>query len=91
MEMDLHIRGRLIAPEDLALIRQLLATEGHLGRTHLSQRLCRLWSFPQANGAYRAIACRDWLRQLEARGLIVLPLAQSGTQARLAQPNLPSA
>ena len=73
MEMDLHIRGRLITPEDLALIRQLLATEGHLGRTHLSQRLCRLWDFRQANGAYREIACRDLLRQLEARGLITLP------------------
>ena len=73
METDVHIRGRIIMPDDLRLIRQLLSTEGHLGRTHLSQRLCRVWDFRQANGAYREIACRDLLRQLHQRGLITLP------------------
>jgi hypothetical protein len=43
----MQIRGRNISAEDLALIRHLLATEGHLGRTHLSQRLCRMWDFRQ--------------------------------------------
>ena len=73
MEKEIRIRGRVITPADLELIRHLLCTEGHLGRTHLSQRLCRLWDFRQANGAYRDIACRDLLRQLEHRGLIALP------------------
>jgi hypothetical protein len=73
MEKEIRIRGRIITSPDLELIRQLLRTEGHLGRTHLSQTLCRLWDFRQANGAYREIACRDLLRQLEQRGLIVLP------------------
>ncbi len=54
------------------MIRQLLANEGHLGRTHLSRRLCRIWGFRQANGAYREIAYRDLLRQLHQRGLITL-------------------
>jgi hypothetical protein len=73
MEKEIRIRGRIINATDLELIRHLLRTEGHLGRTHLSQRLCRLWDFRQANGAYREIACRDLLRQLEQRGLIALP------------------
>jgi hypothetical protein len=73
MEKEIRIRGRIITPTDLELIRHLLRTEGHLGRTHLSQKLCRLWDFRQANGAYREIACRDLLRQLEQRGLIALP------------------
>ena len=73
MEKEIRIRGRVITPADLELIQQLLRTEGHLGRTHLSQRRCRLWDFRQANGAYREIACRDLLRQLEQRGLITLP------------------
>ena len=73
MEKEIRIRGRIITNVDLELIRHLLRTEGHLGRTHLSQTLCRLWDFRQANGAYREIACRDLLRQLEQRGLIVLP------------------
>jgi len=73
MEKEIRIRGRVITPTDLELIQQLLRTEGHLGRTHLSQRLCRLWDFRQINGAYREIACRDLLRQLQQRGLITLP------------------
>jgi hypothetical protein len=73
MEKEIRIRGKLITPSDLELIRHLLLTEGHLGRSHLSRQLCRLWDFRQANGAYREIACRDLLRQLEQRGLITLP------------------
>jgi len=73
MENEIQIRGRLLTTADLEVIRQLLASEGHLGRTHVSRRLCRLWDFRQANGAFREIACRDLLRQLHRRGLITLP------------------
>ena len=73
MEKEIRLRGKIITPDDLELIRQLLANEGDKGRTHLSRQLCRLWDFRQANGAYREIACRDLLRQLEKRGLITLP------------------
>lgn len=73
MEKEIQIRGRLITPDDLELIRHLLATEGHRGRTHLSRRLCRIWNWRQANGAYREIACREVLRKLEQRSLLTLP------------------
>jgi len=73
MEKELRLRGKLITPSDLELIRHLLCTEGDRGRSHLSRQLCRLWDFRQANGAYREIACRELLRQLEQRGLITLP------------------
>jgi hypothetical protein len=73
MQTEIRIRGRVITPEQLELIRHLLATEGHRGRTHLSQRLCQLWDWRQLNGAYREIACREILRKLQQRGLIALP------------------
>jgi hypothetical protein len=73
MEKKIRIRGRVVTADDLTLIRQLITTAGHCGRTYLSQRLRRLWDWRQANGAYREIACRDLLRQLEKRGLITLP------------------
>jgi hypothetical protein len=57
----------------LALIRQLIEAEGTRGRSHLSNRLCELWNWRQANGRYRQIACRDLLRRLETKGLIQLP------------------
>jgi len=73
MQKEIRIRGRVITPEQLELIRHLLATEGHRGRTHLSQRLCQLWGWRQPNGAYREIACREMLRRLQQHGLITLP------------------
>lgn len=73
MDQDLVIRRRLIQQEDLLLIRELIEQEGARGRSHLSNRLCELWNWRQANGRFRQIACRDLLRRLEARGLIELP------------------
>jgi hypothetical protein len=69
----LIIRRRPIGPTDLELIRELVLQEGARGRTHLSRRLCHLWDWRQANGRFREIACRDLLRQLEARAFIQLP------------------
>lgn len=73
MEKEIRIRGRVLTVDDLTFIRQLITKEGSRGRTHLSQCLCRLWDWRQVNGAYREIACRELLRQLAQRGLIVLP------------------
>jgi hypothetical protein len=73
VDQDLVIRRRVVRPSDLALIRQLIVAEGAHGRSHLSNRLCELWNWRQANGRYRQIACRELLRRLEAKGLIQLP------------------
>ena len=70
---QLIIRRRQIGPEDLQQIRTLVRQEGERGRTHLSRRLCQIWDWRQANGRFREIACRDLLRQLEARAFINLP------------------
>ena len=67
------IRRRRIGEEDLLLIRGLISAAGHRGRSHLSNRLCEIWDWRQANGRFRQIACRDWLRQLERKGLVKLP------------------
>jgi hypothetical protein len=67
------IRRRRIREEDLLLIRGLLRAEGHRGRSHISNRLCEIWDWRQANGRFRQIACRDLLRQLERKGLVQLP------------------
>ena len=73
MDQDLVIRRRVIRQEDLLLIRELIDEEGDRGRSHLSNRLCEIWAWRQANGRFRQIACRHLLRRLEARGLIDLP------------------
>ncbi len=67
------IRRRRIGEEDLLLIGGLIDAEGHLGRSHISNRLCEIWDWRQANGRFRQIACRDLLRQLDRKGLVKLP------------------
>ena len=67
------IRKRLIYPDDIDLIRSLIKTTGHLGRTHISRDLCRIWDWKQENGIYKEIACRDLLRRLDSKGYIKLP------------------
>jgi hypothetical protein len=78
--MELVIRNRRLTEDDLTTIRGLIQAEGSRGRSHLSRRLCRLWNWRQANGAFREIACRDLLRQLERRGLIELPALKRGVR-----------
>lgn len=73
MERELILRRRRIGPEDLKQIRRLIAEEGQQGRSHISNRLCEIWDWRQANGLFRQIACRDLLRQLQSKGLIQLP------------------
>jgi hypothetical protein len=73
VETKLIIRRRQIGEAELRLIRQLIAEEGQKGRSHLSNRLCQIWDWRQANGRFRQIACRDLLRKLQAKGLIELP------------------
>jgi hypothetical protein len=80
VDQEWIIRRRRLGPEDLLLIRGLIDSEGHRGRTHLSDRLCQIWDWRQANGRWRQIACRDLLRQLEAKGLVKLPPPHHATR-----------
>jgi Druantia protein DruA len=73
MEQQLIVRRRRIDADELDQIRGLIAQEGERGRSYISSQLCELWDWRQANGQFRQIACRDLLRQLEAKGLIELP------------------
>lgn len=67
------IRRRVIYYTDIDLINNLLDKEGHLGRSHISRCLCRIWEWKQENGSYKEIACRDLLRRLDSKGYIKLP------------------
>ena len=80
MEQQLIVRRRQIDPEELDQIRRLIAQEGQRGRSHISNQLCELWDWRQADGHFRQIACRDLLRRLEAKGLIELPPMMTGVR-----------
>jgi hypothetical protein len=73
MEKSITILKRVIGASELRLIKELIASIGHLGRTYISKELCKVWNWRLPNGQLKDIACRDLLRRLEKRELIQLP------------------
>jgi len=70
------IQGRIITVDEIALIRGLLSVHCDWGRTRLSEELCRLWDWRNAQGRIKDMAARTLLLKLERRGLIKLPARQ---------------
>jgi hypothetical protein len=73
VDRKLVIQGRLIAPEDIALIRAALQGLAGSNRTRLSRELCRVWNWRNGAGRLKDMACRSLLLKLEARGYLRLP------------------
>jgi Domain of unknown function (DUF4338) len=66
-------RGREVSSEDVAFIQQLIAAHVEASRRELSQKLCDVWEWRQANGAPRDMVCRGLLLMLHRAGAIQLP------------------
>ncbi len=73
MHRPLVIQGRLIRPEDVALIRDWLQAHPDSNRTRLSRALCAAWNWRNSAGRLKDMACRSLLLKLEAQGNIRLP------------------
>lgn len=73
MEELLKLHNSEFTQEDISLIRGLISSSGHRGRTYISKELCRIWNWRTPSGHLRDITCREVLRKLDARGVIVLP------------------
>jgi hypothetical protein len=73
MPLDYRYRGRIITPEDIAFIRQLITDDPRASRRRLSAKLCEAWQWKQANGALRDMVCRGLLLMLHRAGEIELP------------------
>src|SRR6202011_3332527 len=54
-------------------IRQLIAGDLGASRRMLSEKLCGVWQWKQANGALRDMVCRGLLLMLHRAGEIELP------------------
>jgi len=76
--MELHeslrcFGGRRLAPQELGLVREVVASCGGLSRAELAQTVCELLGWRRANGSLRGLECRRWLEQLAACGWLELP------------------
>src|SRR5437773_2399603 len=82
MPAEWKYRGRLVTAEDIAFIRQLIAENPQASRRRLSEKLCEVWQWKQANGALRAMVCRGLLLLLHRAGEIELPASEAhGTES----------
>jgi len=67
------IQGRELSAQDRGLIQGLLTERPEWGRTRLSEELCRLWDWRNAQGRLKDMAARTLLLKLERAGHIQLP------------------
>ena len=67
------IQGRELSAENVGLIQGLLAEHRDWGRTRLSEELCWLWDWRNAQGHIKDMAARTLLLKLERGGHIRLP------------------
>src|SRR6266700_3457248 len=70
---ELIVQGRVIKPDDLTGIRQLMAAHPQWGRYHLSIHLAQQWNWRNGVGQLKDMAARSLLLKLERRGLLLLP------------------
>src|SRR5215831_20293121 len=73
MASEWRYRGRVVTADDVISIRQLIADNPGTSRRRLSEKLCEVWQWKQANGALRAMVCRGLLLMLHRAGAIELP------------------
>jgi hypothetical protein len=70
---ELKVQGRVIKPDELSGICELIATHPQWGRTHLSVHLAQHWNWRNGVGQLKDMATRSLLLKLERRGLLLLP------------------
>lgn len=80
MDAKQIIQGQVLGPEEMDLVRHLLATQPGWNRTRLSRELCERWNWRNEAGRLKDMACRSLLLKLERRGQLRLPARQRPSQ-----------
>jgi len=70
--------GQEVKAETLSEIQEIVRSCSGLSRTELANTVCELWDWKRPLGGLKTVECRQFLEQLESRGLIVLPEGRSG-------------
>jgi hypothetical protein len=85
MSVQYRYRGRVITPDHIVFLRQLIANNSGLSRRKLSTRVCEAWDWKQTNGALRDMMCRGLLLMLHRAGEIELPAVRFITRNPLVE------
>src|ERR1700685_567359 len=89
MASEWRYRGRVVTADDVTSIRQLITENPGASRRRLSEKLCEVWQWKQANGALRDLVCRGLLLMLHRAGEIQLPPIRFPTLHPLVRPATP--
>ena len=71
-----------ITGELIGMIRRLIAENPGMGRSELSQEVCRALGWQSPSGYLKEISCRDMLRALDKAGSIALPPPKTAPKPR---------
>jgi hypothetical protein len=74
----LQFTGRAVGPDELALIREVVAGCPGLSRMELAHTVCELLGWTRPQGTLKGRECREFLEGLAARGLLHLPAKRPG-------------
>lgn len=83
--MTVSVQGRLLEPEQIQGLRQLIAEHPEWSRRRLSEELCRRWEWRDPKGQLRDMAARALLLKLHERGLLMLPPRRRRASNRMRQ------
>jgi Transposase IS66 family len=65
MSVQYRYRGRVITPDDIVFLRQLIANNSGLSRRKLSARVCEAWDWKQTNGAVGQASAEATVYEME--------------------------
>jgi hypothetical protein len=90
MNEPVKVQGRLLSPEQILDIGQLIAAYPQWSRRRLSEQLCARWDWRNPGGQLKDMATRSLLLKLDQRGLITLPPRRRVPTSRMSQQRLPN-
>jgi hypothetical protein len=73
MESVLRYRGRSVGQQEIAFLRELIASRPEASRRAISIDVCNAWRWAQPNGTLCDALCRGLLLALHRGGAIELP------------------
>ena len=73
MGLNVKYQGKIVTPDELKFIKQLIANNPNASRRQISKLICEAWDWRQANGHLKDMVCRGLLLQLERSGYLKLP------------------
>jgi hypothetical protein len=68
--------GRVVSKEQLIEIEEIIETFPKLSRTELANTICEIFSWKRPTGKLKSVECRQFLEELDEKGVIKLPASR---------------